>query len=46
MDYAAHLMDLPAASLEFRDGAVRPRAGKGPSYSIKDLAGQIGRAHV
>jgi 2-furoyl-CoA dehydrogenase large subunit len=42
VDYAAHLMDLPAASLEFRDGAVRPRAGKGPSYSIKDLAG---RAH-
>ena len=42
VDYAAHLMDLPAASLEFRDGAVRPRAGKGPSYSVKDLAG---RAH-
>jgi len=42
IEYAAHLMDLPAASLEFRDGAVRPRAGKGPSYSVKDLAG---RAH-
>src|SRR5215468_7697334 len=42
VEYAAHLMDLPAASLEFRDGAVRPRAGKGPSYSVKDLAG---RAH-
>ncbi len=42
VDYAAHLMGLPAASLEFRDGAVRPRTGKGPSYSIKDLAG---RAH-
>src|SRR5262247_2723290 len=42
VDYAAHLMELPAASLEFRDGVVRPRSGKGPSYSIKDLAG---RAH-
>src|SRR6266446_5381023 len=42
VEYAAHLMDLPAASLEFRDGAVRPRTGKGASYSIKDLAG---RAH-
>ncbi len=42
IEYAAHLMELPAASLEFRDGAVRPRAGKGPSYSVKDLAG---RAH-
>ncbi|OGK89993.1 MAG: carbon monoxide dehydrogenase [Candidatus Rokubacteria bacterium RBG_16_73_20] len=40
--YAAHLMDLPAESLEFRDGAVRPKRGKGPSYSVKDLAG---RAH-
>ncbi len=42
VEYAAHLMDLPAASLEFRDGAVRPRSGKGPSYTVKDLAG---RAH-
>src|SRR5881296_2042294 len=42
VDYAAHLMELPAPSLEFRDGAVRLRGGKGPSYSIKDLAG---RAH-
>jgi 2-furoyl-CoA dehydrogenase large subunit len=42
IDFAAHLMDMPAAQLEFRDGSVRPRAGKGPSYSIKDLAG---RAH-
>jgi len=42
VDYGAHLMELPVASLEFRDGAVRPRSGKGPSYSIKDLAG---RAH-
>src|SRR5882762_3589712 len=42
VDYAAHLMELPVASLEFRDGAVRVRTGKGPAYSIKDLAG---RAH-
>src|SRR5256885_9280900 len=35
-------MDLPVESLEFRDGAVRPRSGKGPAYSVKDLAG---RAH-
>src|SRR5437773_6433675 len=42
VDYAAHLMERPAADLEFRDGAVRPRSGKGPSYSVKDLAG---RAH-
>src|SRR5947199_6089667 len=42
VEYGAHLMELPVASLEFRDGAVRPRSGKGPSYSIKDLAG---RAH-
>src|SRR5262249_16170959 len=42
VEYAAHLMDRPAAELEFRDGAVRPRIGAGPSYSVKDLAG---RAH-
>jgi 2-furoyl-CoA dehydrogenase large subunit len=42
IDFAAHLMDIPAAQLEFRDGSVRTKAGKGPSYSIKDLAG---RAH-
>src|SRR5438093_731305 len=42
VDYAAHLMERPVADVEFRDGAVRPRAGKGPSYSVKDLAG---RAH-
>jgi 2-furoyl-CoA dehydrogenase large subunit len=42
VEYAAHLMELPAASLEFRDGAVRPKTGKGPSYTVKDLAG---RAH-
>src|SRR5947208_4336549 len=40
--YAAHLMELPVAALEFRDGAVRPRSGRGPAYSVKDLAG---RAH-
>src|SRR5213596_3553073 len=42
VDYAAHLMERPVADVEFRDGAVRPRSGKGPSYSVKDLAG---RAH-
>ena len=40
--YGAHLMERPADELEFRDGAVRPKAGKGPSYTVKDLAG---RAH-
>jgi 2-furoyl-CoA dehydrogenase large subunit len=42
LDYAAHLMERPVGEVEFRDGAVRPRSGKGPSYSVKDLAG---RAH-
>src|SRR5689334_1973886 len=42
VDYAAHLMERPVGELEFRDGAVRPRSGKGASYSVKDLAG---RAH-
>jgi 2-furoyl-CoA dehydrogenase large subunit len=42
IDYAAHLMEVPADQLEFRAGAVRPKSGKGVSYSIKDLAG---RAH-
>src|SRR5213080_4313204 len=42
VEYAAHLMARPAAEVEFRDGAVRPRRGTGPSYSVKDLAG---RAH-
>jgi 2-furoyl-CoA dehydrogenase large subunit len=42
VEYAAHLMDLPGEALEFRDGAVRTKKGKGPSYSVKDLAG---RAH-
>jgi 2-furoyl-CoA dehydrogenase large subunit len=40
--YAAHLMDLPADAVEFREGAARPRTGKGPAYTVKDLAG---RAH-
>ncbi len=35
-------MEVPADQLEFRAGAVRPKSGKGVSYSIKDLAG---RAH-
>ncbi|HEV8439946.1 MAG TPA: xanthine dehydrogenase family protein molybdopterin-binding subunit [Methylomirabilota bacterium] len=42
IEYAAHLMERPVAELEFSDGLVRSKAGKGPSYSIKDLAG---RAH-
>jgi 2-furoyl-CoA dehydrogenase large subunit len=42
VEYAAHLMDTPADALEFRDGGVHHRTGKGASYSIKDLAG---RAH-
>jgi 2-furoyl-CoA dehydrogenase large subunit len=42
VEYAAHLMDMPPEQLEFRGGAVRPKKGKGPSYSVKDLAG---RAH-
>jgi 2-furoyl-CoA dehydrogenase large subunit len=42
IDYAAHLMEVPVDQLEFRAGAVRPKSGKGVSYSIKDLAG---RAH-
>jgi len=40
--YAAHLIDIPTGQLEFRDGMVRPKTGKGPSYSIRDVAG---RAH-
>jgi 2-furoyl-CoA dehydrogenase large subunit len=42
VEYAAHLMELPAEQLELRDGAVRPKTGKGPYYTLKDLAG---RAH-
>jgi 2-furoyl-CoA dehydrogenase large subunit len=40
--YAAHLMDVPVEELEFRDGGVHRKVGKGAAYSIKDLAG---RAH-
>jgi len=40
--YAAHLMDVPVADVEFRDGGVHRRLGTGAVYSIKDLAG---RAH-
>ena len=42
VDYAAHVMDVPATRLHFDEGAVRVRDGRGPSYSVKDLAG---RAH-
>jgi len=42
VEYAAHLMDVPAGDVEFKDGAVRLKRGKGPSYTVKDLAG---RAH-
>jgi 2-furoyl-CoA dehydrogenase large subunit len=42
VQYAAHLMAVPVDDVEFRDGAVHMKRGKGPSYSIKDLAG---RAH-
>src|SRR5207245_4779598 len=31
IEYAAHLMERPAAELVFRDGAVRARVGPGPS---------------
>jgi 2-furoyl-CoA dehydrogenase large subunit len=41
-EYAAHLMDVPADQVEFSEGVVRPKNGKGPAYSVKDLAG---RAH-
>src|SRR5262245_14412397 len=41
-EYAAHLMEVDAGAVEFRDGAVRRKDGKGAAYSVKDLAG---RAH-
>jgi 2-furoyl-CoA dehydrogenase large subunit len=41
-EYAAHLMEVPADQVEFSEGTVRRTDGKGPSYSVKDLAG---RAH-
>ena len=42
VEYAAHVMEVPPARLHFDDGAVRLREGRGPSYTVKDLAG---RAH-
>jgi len=42
VEYAAHLMEVPAHDVEFKDGAVKMKTGKGPSYTVKDLAG---RAH-
>jgi 2-furoyl-CoA dehydrogenase large subunit len=42
VEYAAHLMELPADQVEFRNGAVRRTTGTGASYTVKDLAG---RAH-
>ena len=42
VEYAAHLMERPVDEIEWRDGAARPRGGRGPSYTVKDLAG---RAH-
>lgn len=42
VEYGAHLMDRPADEVVFRDGGVHVAKGKGPSYSLKDLAG---RAH-
>ena len=40
LEYAAHLMELPAAEVEWRDGAARAKSGKGASYTVKDLAGR------
>ncbi|PYN96219.1 MAG: hypothetical protein DMD91_22235 [Candidatus Rokuibacteriota bacterium] len=37
VEYAAHLMDVPAHDVEFKDGAVKMKTGKGPSYTVKDL---------
>jgi 2-furoyl-CoA dehydrogenase large subunit len=42
VEYAAHLLDLPVDAVEFREGRVQPRTGRGAAYTIKDLAG---RAH-
>jgi 2-furoyl-CoA dehydrogenase large subunit len=41
-EYAAHLMGVTPAEVEWRDGAVHRTSGKAAPYSIKDLAG---RAH-
>src|SRR5438552_894995 len=40
--HAARLLEVSPEALEFRDGAVRPRDGRGPSSSLQVLAG---RAH-
>src|SRR5207245_10369135 len=39
---AERLLEFSPEALEFRDCSVRPRDGRGPSYSLKELAG---RAH-
>ncbi|MGH7312673.1 MAG: xanthine dehydrogenase family protein molybdopterin-binding subunit, partial [Candidatus Rokuibacteriota bacterium] len=39
-EYAAHLMEVPADQVEFGQGVVRRKNGKGPTYSVKDLAGR------
>jgi len=41
-EYAAHLMGVTPAEVEFRDGGVHRTTAKAAPYSIKDLAG---RAH-
>ncbi|MBI2204376.1 MAG: xanthine dehydrogenase family protein molybdopterin-binding subunit [Candidatus Rokubacteria bacterium] len=40
VEYGAHLMSLPVDEVEWREGAVRAKSGKGASYTIKDLAGR------
>jgi len=42
VEYGAHLMERSSDEVVFRDGGVHVAKGKGPSYSLKDLAG---RAH-
>src|SRR5947199_447004 len=39
IEYAAHLMERPAAELVFRDGGVRAGAGRGPSSPGNNLPG-------
>jgi 2-furoyl-CoA dehydrogenase large subunit len=41
IECAAHFADVPQEALEFRGGQVRTRTGRGPSYSLKDLAGRL-----
>jgi 2-furoyl-CoA dehydrogenase large subunit len=40
VEHTARLLGVPPEALEFRDGAVSPRDGRGPSYSLKELAGR------